>query len=109
MAAKHRAPLARGAAAVWFLLCSNVFAVCLGQPSALDELIQREEDVVREIAQVASDMYARRSTLLSSCTPSVHACSNNFPEDFQCTDKIEKDRDVCGGCEVNERKVRVEF
>lgn len=89
-----------------FLICYDVIKLAKGQDGA-DELIQRNEDAVRELASLATELYQTRQKTLPSCRErlSTHGCGNMFPESYTCTAEFPTFTEGCGDCPETGRKV----
>ena len=48
-------------------------------PTTVSEFIDKQEEVVQEIAAAATDLHARRVNLVRNCECSKHSCSSDFP------------------------------
>ena len=60
------------------LLCAVVHCGFYTLPKKVQKLIMSREDVVRDIATKASELYSRRAELVKECECARHACSNNY-------------------------------
>ena len=71
-----------------------------------DAVIERNEDVVRSVANVATQLYRTRKAIIPDCWPSTHSCTNAFPDTFDCTAELPALEAGCGECPDKGRKVR---
>eukprot|EP00803_Ostreobium_quekettii_P004928 evm.model.scf_1114.2 EVM.evm.TU.scf_1114.2 scf_1114:37440-41991(+) len=76
-----------------------------GVREQLDKRIQDSEDLVRKLQEMATDIYARRSSIVPDCSCSVHGCTNIIPPDAECSDLLGHSEEICGRCETRGKQL----
>jgi len=90
--------------AIWasaLVAIAAVLAVLAGLSAGdpLDDRIAANEDIVRGLQALATELYADREEVVPACECSRHACSNAFEDSLVCTEVLGLS-DTCSACEV---------